>query len=195
MSKPNICVDCQPRVNDCDSCYESDCDCNLSGHTLKRPKSASRARGKKPMKDINPKTPIGTRLLSRCAPYAEKWDRMTAVLVNFNSGVSRPYEYVIGDGTFPWGDKRASINRNWRIADFSIVGFEGFGYEVTQLALKASWSVVKACGAWAFNLPGVIASNDAAMDWTRGPVCRGCGRPVGPAADLICDDCLIKETA
>jgi len=28
----NICVDCTPEVDDCDSCYESDCDCNLNGH-------------------------------------------------------------------------------------------------------------------------------------------------------------------
>jgi len=33
--KPNICVDCSAAVNDCDSCYEIDCDCNLSGHTLR----------------------------------------------------------------------------------------------------------------------------------------------------------------
>jgi len=35
----NVCVDCRPPVNDCDSCYESDCACNLAGH-----RSASRAR-------------------------------------------------------------------------------------------------------------------------------------------------------
>ena len=34
LRKLNICEDCRPPVNDCDSCYESDCDCNLSGHRL-----------------------------------------------------------------------------------------------------------------------------------------------------------------
>ena len=32
---PRICVDCSAEVDDCDSCYEIDCDCNLSGHTLR----------------------------------------------------------------------------------------------------------------------------------------------------------------
>jgi hypothetical protein len=27
-----VCEDCSAPVNDCDSCYESDCDCNLAGH-------------------------------------------------------------------------------------------------------------------------------------------------------------------
>ena len=37
--KPNICVDCSAEVDDCDSCYEIDCDCNLSGHKLARGRS------------------------------------------------------------------------------------------------------------------------------------------------------------
>ena len=28
----NLCEDCQ--LNNCDECYESDCDCNLADHTI-----------------------------------------------------------------------------------------------------------------------------------------------------------------
>jgi hypothetical protein len=94
MSKPNICVDCQPRVNDCDSCYESDCDCNLAGHR-------------------------------KCA-----------------CGHSLAKHYGSA------GDCVARIKHN------------------------------KVCLCRGYR-----------------PACGRCGRPVGPAADLICDDCLIKETA
>lgn len=35
-----LCQDCM--INDCDSCYESDCECNLAGHRL--PREIARAR-------------------------------------------------------------------------------------------------------------------------------------------------------
>jgi len=38
MNETKICVDC--RNGDCDSCYEHDCPCNLSGH--RKPKSNKR---------------------------------------------------------------------------------------------------------------------------------------------------------
>jgi len=32
MADYKLCIDCEQ--NDCDSCYEIDCDCNLQSHTL-----------------------------------------------------------------------------------------------------------------------------------------------------------------
>jgi hypothetical protein len=105
---------------------------------------------------------------------------MTAELVDFRSGHGRPYKYaaehICGDRCQPncerkpyrYGAKRSEINRHWRIADFSIVGFEGFGYEITELAQKAAWSVVHACAGFKMDLHWTMACNDAAMDWTKG---------------------------
>jgi hypothetical protein len=34
-----VCIDC--RNGDCDSCYESDCPCNLSGHRIFHPEEGA----------------------------------------------------------------------------------------------------------------------------------------------------------
>jgi len=143
------------------------------------------------MKDINPKTPVGTRLLSRWARRYST-DAMTAVLVDFRSGErafgsrrARPYEYDVEHiccdicapdcqrKPYAHAAKRSEMNRRWRIADFSQVGFEGFGFEVTELAYKAGWSVVRACVGnhhmvWTYVGGNPYHVNDAALNWTRG---------------------------
>jgi hypothetical protein len=141
------------------------------------------------MKDINPKTPIGTKLLSRSSrSYAGQ--PMTAVLVDFRSkerafGSWRARPYIVDREhvcvrdcppdcerkPYPMSSRYSSINRDWRIADFSIVGFEGFGYEVTELAQKAAWSIVRACAGFNMDFDWIMACRDAAMGWTKGPDC------------------------
>jgi len=131
------------------------------------------------MKDINPKTPIGTKLISRWAPYRkEDEDVMTATLVRFIKKSDpdggrynhNPYAYETVHGTRY--SYRSQINRIWRIADFSIVGFEGFGYEVTELAEKAAFSVYRAMvGIGNLNWHGHNVNqyhvNDGAMGWAK----------------------------